>query len=137
MADRNKFAFIKSAEPTVEADGLEIGDVWSPESSPEDVLIRKCIQVSPTVKWDNIMPTKSGRVVTDEYGEGVATFNTEFPDVNYSIQLTCIDADSEDIYVASKYDRAVGGFKVRTRNKNGALVGGLTVSWLATRDNNP
>jgi hypothetical protein len=86
-----------------------------------------------------IKATKSGRVTTDGSGIAEITFNTPFINNEYSIALSCEDPGGPPVRgaIAYKYDRAPTGFKIITRNTSGIPVGGIVVSWLATRDYNP
>ena len=82
---------------------------------------------SPTIK--------SGTITTDGSGVGTVTFNTEFPDTNYAIILTC--QDPGDTGVAMYYNKAVGGFNVKTEDDRGSNERDVTVDWVATPYNNP
>ncbi len=85
-----------------------------------------------------IKATKSGRVTTDSGGVYDVVFATPFINDQYSIQLTCQDLGSVKPPVAFKTNRSVYGFRITTRDsKKGDLFGGVTVSWLATRDYDP
>ena len=87
-----------------------------------------------------IKATKSGIVTTDAYGQYHVEFSTPFIDDSYSVVLSCGDQDWGAYFgaIAYTYDLTDGGFYIQTRNiRAGGALGGVVVSWLATRDYDP
>ena len=84
-----------------------------------------------------IKATKSGKIVTGENGFYHVSFNTQFVNDQYSVALSTEDTNGEKITDANFYNIQNNGFDIYTRDKNGILVAGIVVSWLATRHYNP
>lgn len=86
-----------------------------------------------------IKATKSGRATTDANGIATIVFTTPFINNEYTVSLSCSDPGGPPakLAVAYKFDRSTAGFSIVTRGTNAQPVGGIEVSWLATRDYDP
>lgn len=82
-------------------------------------------------------PTKSGIITTDPEGLFHVAFVMPFNIGYYTVALTCENNLTYPSIAAYFYNMTVNGFDIVTRNRNGVNVGGLVVSWIATRDFNP
>ena len=78
---------------------------------------------------------KSGTVTTNPAGNGSVSFNTAFPDTNYSISLTPQDPGDSTMCMYS--NKAVSGFDLATEDDGGKSEGSVTVDWIAIAHNNP
>lgn len=82
-----------------------------------------------------IKATKSGMVVTDANGDYAVSFVTPFINDQYGVALSV--EYTGNVTTAYALNKTANGFAIKTLKKNGKAVGGITVSWLATRNYNP
>jgi hypothetical protein len=78
---------------------------------------------------------KSGTVTTNPAGNGTVTFNTAFPDTNYSISLT--PQDPGDSTMCMYNSKTASGFNLTTEDDGGKSEGSVTVDWIAIAHYNP
>lgn len=78
---------------------------------------------------------KSGTVTTNPAGNGSVTFNTPFPDTNYSIALAPLNPGDTTSCMYS--DKTASGFNLVTEDDGGKSEGSVTVDWIAIAHYNP
>ena len=83
---------------------------------------------------------KAGEVLkaalTGNPKKGTVTFNTAFPDANYSIQLTCrVNSGNNASWIPVAENRTASGFTINMNSSNVTKL--VAVMWTATRFYNP
>lgn len=78
---------------------------------------------------------KSGTVTTNPAGNGTVTFNTPFPDTNYSIALTPQNPGDSTMCMYSS--KTASGFDLVTEDDGGKAEGSVTVDWIAIAHYDP
>ena len=80
---------------------------------------------------------KSGVETTDANGEATVTFNTNYSNTNYVIQLTAAET-SDSITAAMKTGtKTVSGFTICTFEDKGQSIGNVSVFWSTGPYSNP
>ena len=85
-----------------------------------------------------IKASKSGRITTGAGGTYAVVFGIAFKDDAYTVALSCQDNGSTSPVIVTFSALTAAGFTITTRNaRTGLVVGGIVVSWLATRNYDP
>jgi len=104
-------------------------------SGAEDSSITIFGQVTATAPPGSGPTMKTGTTTTNNQGDGSVTFNTAFPDMNYSIVMSA--QYPNDVAVCMWQNKTAGGFDIRTENDQGNNEPNVTVDWAATAHYDP
>jgi hypothetical protein len=80
---------------------------------------------------------KAGEVTTDGSGEAVVTFNTNYGDTDYFIQLTAIQNSDTSVCMVKQGTKTVSGFTVKVEDDGGKNEASVVVMWATGEYSNP
>jgi len=80
---------------------------------------------------------KSGIVTSDANAEAIVTFNTNYGDLNYFIQLTAGESEDAVICNMKSGTKAVSGFTIITLDDGGKTEKDVDVYWCTGPYSNP
>ena len=104
-------------------------------SAAQDSSITIFGQTTVTAPPGSGPTVKTGTTTTDNQGDATVTFNTAFPDTNYSIAMSSLYPN--DVGVCMWQNKAAGGFDIKTQNDQGNNEPNVTVDWTATAHYDP
>jgi hypothetical protein len=125
--------------PTV-AEGARDGQFYKELDTGESYIRRFGTWHFINLGLSFIKATKSGSIVTAANGTYSVAFTTPFISSDYGIALTVREQSwgNDRGCIAYYSSIAPTGFNITTRDvRQGNTIGGVTVSWLATRHYNP
>lgn len=131
------------------ADAIKLDDLATPDDNTDldfsitrHGLVPKGTNVGNFLKDDGTwaatgggLAMKAGQETTDGSGDATVSFNSNFSDTNYAIQLTA--QDTGDTMICMWNNKAVGGFDIHTENDQGNDEANVVVDWFCIEFNNP
>lgn len=80
---------------------------------------------------------KGGSVTTDGSGEATVSFNTNYSDTNYFIQLTAVRGPDTAVPMLKSGTKTISGFTIIVEDDRGGTEGSLEVLWCTGPYSNP